>query len=265
MPVILLHGVTDSWRSFEPVLPHLPRSLRVFAITQRGHGDSSRPVEGYRYVDLSEDVRAFMDAQRLRAAVIVGHSLGSMVAQRFAIDHPDRTLGLVMMGSFKALPTNTIVRDLWDSTIVTLADPVSDAFVRDFQQSTLARPVPPAFFETVVRESLKVPARVWRETFAGFLEEDHAAALGRIAAPTLILAGARDAFTSAEEQDALRAAIAGARLVTYEDAGHALHWEEPRRAAADVVAFVGGLQSVASLVSREASRPTTDNRAQADR
>ena len=43
VPVILLHGVTDSWRSFEPVLPHLPPSIRAFALTQRGHGDADRP------------------------------------------------------------------------------------------------------------------------------------------------------------------------------------------------------------------------------
>ena len=40
VPVIALHGVTDSWRSFEPVLPHLPATLRVFALTQRGHSNT---------------------------------------------------------------------------------------------------------------------------------------------------------------------------------------------------------------------------------
>ena len=42
-PVIMLHGVTDSWRSFEPLMPHLPAGVRVLAMTQRGHGGSSRP------------------------------------------------------------------------------------------------------------------------------------------------------------------------------------------------------------------------------
>ena len=44
-PVILLHGITDSRRSFETMMPGLPRSLRVFAISQRGHGDSSKPAK----------------------------------------------------------------------------------------------------------------------------------------------------------------------------------------------------------------------------
>ena len=47
IPVLLLHGATDSWRSFERVLPHLPDSIRAIAVTQRGHGESSRPEGGY--------------------------------------------------------------------------------------------------------------------------------------------------------------------------------------------------------------------------
>jgi pimeloyl-ACP methyl ester carboxylesterase len=46
-PVVLLHGITDSWRSFEPVLPYLPDSIRAFALTQRGHGDADRPAAAY--------------------------------------------------------------------------------------------------------------------------------------------------------------------------------------------------------------------------
>ena len=49
VPVVFLHGVTDSWRSFEPVLDRLPGTVRALAMTQRGHGDSSKPDNGYRY------------------------------------------------------------------------------------------------------------------------------------------------------------------------------------------------------------------------
>ena len=48
VPVIFLHGVTDSWRSFERMLPLLPPDIHAFALSQRGHGDSSRPTSGYR-------------------------------------------------------------------------------------------------------------------------------------------------------------------------------------------------------------------------
>ena len=46
VPVVMLHGVTDSWRSFEPVLPHLPDDIRAIAVTLRGHGDAPKPESG---------------------------------------------------------------------------------------------------------------------------------------------------------------------------------------------------------------------------
>lgn len=238
VPVVLLHGVTDSLRSFELVLPHLPPWMHTLALTQRGHGDADRPAAGYRTRDYAEDIAAFMDALDLRQAVVVGHSMGATHAQRFAVDHPDRTLGLVLAASFSTYSDNPAAVDFWESSVSRLADPIDPVFVREFQESTLARPVSPEFLDAVVRESLKVPARVWRATFEGFLEDDCAPDLGRIAAPTLIVWGDRDAFCPRHAQDTLLATITGSRLVEYEGAGHAVHWEEPRRFAADVVAFV---------------------------
>ena len=63
--LILLHGLSDSWRSFEPVLEFLPEDFLAIALTLRGHGDSSRPAEGYLYQDFSKDVVGFMDLYNL--------------------------------------------------------------------------------------------------------------------------------------------------------------------------------------------------------
>jgi non-heme chloroperoxidase len=241
VPVLLLHGYADSWHSFELVLPHLPASIRAFALTQRGHGDASRPAVGYRSRDFAGDLAAFMEALHLGAAVIVGGSSGGFVARRFAIDHPERTLGLVLMGSPATLQDKPGVLETWDSTVSKLTDPVDPGFVREFQQSTLTRPVPQAFLETLVQENLKVPARVWRATFEGLLEDDSFGELDQIKAPTLILWGDRDAILPRSDQEALAAAIASSRLVVYPGAGHALYWEEPARFASDLVAFIKGL------------------------
>jgi pimeloyl-ACP methyl ester carboxylesterase len=238
IPVLLLHGVTDSWRSFEPVLPHLPASVNAIALSQRGHGDSERPRGGYRTRDYAADVAAGVDALGLDRPVVVGHSMGATNAQRFAIDHPDRLRGLVLAASFASYRRHPTVTDLCESVVARLEDPIDPAFVREFQEGTVARPVPAAFMDTVVRESLKVPARVWRATFGGFLEDDCVADLGRIRAPTLILWGDRDTLCRREDEDTLLHAIAGSRLVVYEGVGHAIHWEEPERFAADLVAFV---------------------------
>ncbi len=241
VPVLLVHGFADSRRSFEPVLPHLPNSIHAFALTQRGHGDASRPEAGYRVRDFAADLAAFMDALHLEAAVIVGGSSGGFIARRFAMDHPERTLGLVFMGSPATLRDKPGVLELWDSTISKLTDPVDPDFVRDFVNGTLARRVPQEFFETLVRESLKVPARVWRATCEGLLEDDSFGELDKIKAPTLILWGDQDAVLPRSDQEALAAAIAGSRLVAYAGAGHAFYWEEPSRVAADLVAFVEDL------------------------
>jgi non-heme chloroperoxidase len=238
VPVLLLHAIADSWRSFEPILPHLPKSIRAFALTQRGHGDASRPAGGYRSRDFATDLATFMDALHLEAAVIVGGSSGGFIARRFAIDHPERTLGLVLLGSPATLRDKPGVMEVWDSTVSKLTDPVDPGFVREFAESALAQPVPRAFFETIVQENLKVPARVWRETFEGLLEDDSFEELDRIQAPTLIVWGDQDALLPRSDQEALAAAIAGSRLVAYAGAGHAFYWEEPDRVASDLVAFI---------------------------
>ena len=222
VPMVLLHGVTDSWHSFEGVLTSLPPSIRAFALTQRGHGDADRPATGYGVADFSADLAAFMDALALDSAVVVGHSMGSSVAQRFALDNPDRVRGLVLIGSFVEFANNPAVVE-FEAAVSQLEDPIDPGFVREFQQSTIARPVPPAFLETVVAESLKVPARVWREAFAGFLTIEVAAQLARIAAPTLVAWGDRDAFSPRADQETLATAIAGARLAVYPGLGHSVH------------------------------------------
>ncbi len=237
VPVLLLHGLTDSWRSFERVLPHLPRSIRAFALSLRGHGDADRPAAGYRPADFAADVAAFMEAGGIARAVIAGHSMGSTIARRFALDYPERTLGLVLMGSFFAFEGNPAVAELWDA-VRNLTDPVDPGLALEFQRSTLAKGVPQPYLDTVVQESLKVPARVWRAALEGLLEEDHTAEIGRISAPTLVVWGDRDAFCPRSDQDAIAVAIEGARLVAYPGAGHGLHWDEPERFAADLTAFV---------------------------
>ena len=237
VPVLFLHGTSDSWRSFENVLPELPDWIRAIALTQRGHGDADRPETGYRARDFADDVAALMDALGLAKAVVVGHSMGGSIAQRFAIDHPARLLGLVLAGARASWHRHPGVQALGEAA-ATLSDPVDPDFVREFQLSTLAQPVPPAYIDVIVAESLKLPAHVWRASFVEcLLTADHSAELGSIEAPTLVICGGRDDIAR-DEQATLVAGIPGASRITYPDAGHALHWEEPQRFAADLAAFV---------------------------
>jgi pimeloyl-ACP methyl ester carboxylesterase len=241
-PVILLHGYTDSRQSYDLVLPLLPPSWRVFAVTHRGHGNSSKPETGYEPGDFSADLAAFLDAMQIESAVIVGHSMGSTVAQRFAIDHPSRTRALVLEGAFLPSAKNEAVREFFQ-TVSGFTDPVDPKVVREFQQSTLSRPVPADFFETIVSQSLQVPARVWKAALEPYTRVDFSARLAEIRVPTLLVWGDGDAFTLRAEQEALNRAIAGSRLTTYMGTGHCPHWEEPERFAADLTAFVRGVDA----------------------
>jgi pimeloyl-ACP methyl ester carboxylesterase len=99
--------------------------------------------------------------------------------------------------------------------------------------------VPPQLLETVVGESVKVPARVWRATFQAFLDTaDFSGELGRVTAPTLIVWGDRDAYAPRGDQERLLAVLPRARQTTYEGAGHGFHWEDPRRFAGDLERFL---------------------------
>jgi non-heme chloroperoxidase len=235
IPLILIHGLTDSMRSYEPVLAELPDAIHAFAITQRGHGDAGRPADGYGALDLARDVVAFMDAAGIERAVVAGHSHGATIARRVAADYPDRVLGCVLAGAFSPLREQPGLRALLDE-FRELGDAVGPAYAGDWQESTLANPVPEAFLEMVVAETCKAPVRVWTAAMQGLLDERREPQ-PPIAAPTLLAWGEHDAMVSRGDQDDLLGAIPGSRLIVYQGAGHALHWEQPARFAADVAAF----------------------------
>lgn len=248
--VIFLHGYTDSWRSFERNLPLLSDKFHAYAIDQRGHGDSSKPACCYRAQDFSDDLAAFMDALGIRKATVVGHSMGSLNAHKFAIEHPERVERLVLVGSATTLAGNANVIGLNDFVQNELKDPISDfyGFVYDFQASTFAgeNGAPLWFIETAASESLKVPATVWKQALAEMLIEDHTAQLSQITAPTLILYGDHDGIFFREDQDTLDALIPDSTLkVYYRDAtgghpghtGHGLHVEWPQEFVNDLEAF----------------------------
>ena len=235
-PLLFLHGFTDSWFSFSRLLPLLPARYRAYPLSQRGHGDSERPACCYAVDDFAADVVAFLDAVGVERATLVGHSMGSIVARRVAETRRERVARLVLLGA-AATPVNEAALEL-QREVRALADPVPEDFVREFQASTTYVPLPAPFFERVVAESRKLPARVWQAALDGVVAANDADRLGRIAAPTLLLWGERDAWFPREEQERLATAIPGARLIVYPETGHALQWERPERVAADLDAFV---------------------------
>lgn len=237
LPVVFIHGITDSHRSYEPTLAALPAKYRAFALTMRGHGDASRPVENYTPEDMAGDVAAFLDALGIERAVVVGHSMGSMVARAFAHANPKRTLGLVLIGAFASLHSNPAVQELWH-TVDSFTDEIPYDFAREFQVSTLAQPVSDTYLDMVVAETQKVPPNVFRSALYGLMERDRTFTGSGLPIPTLIMWGDQDAFVPRADQDTLSSAFKNSRLHIYPGAGHALHWEMPVRFAADLSAWL---------------------------
>ena len=235
--VILLHGYGDSWFSFSPILPLLDSKYRVYIPDQRGHGDSDRPAPGsYALKQFAADIVAFMDAMKLKHATIVGHSMGSFVAQHVAAEVPDRVDKLVLIGSATKI-RNNVVTDL-QREINGLTDPLPEKFVRDFQTSVAFKTLPPEFLDGIVRESMKLPARVWREVMAQMVSPDSDADLAKIKSPTLIIWGDKENIFPRSEQDSLVAALRNAVLKVYQDTGHAPTWERPEQVVKDLHEFI---------------------------
>jgi len=235
--VILLHGYTDSSFSFSRVLHLLDPSWHVYALDQRGHGDSEQLVGGYAVRDFAADVIAFMDELGLESATLVGHCMGSLVAQRVALVAPGRVTQLVLISSMTGASRIEGILELRQA-VNAFDGLVPPSLAREFQTSTIYGSVPEGFMNSVVAESLKVPAHVWRATLEGLLADDHTLQLGRIHTPTLLLWGEQDALLRRVEQEALATSLPHADLRVYRETGHSPHWERPEQFVRDLRDFI---------------------------
>lgn len=251
-PVILVHGYPDSWRSYAPVMRHLPEQLRVIALSLRGYGQSDRSYGSYHPRDLAADLNEFMVRLGIPSAYVVGHSMGSYVAEYLALDHPERVLGLVLIGTFRSLAGRADIDELL-SALEQMADVVDPGLVRDFQRSTLAQAVPADFFDTIVSESLQVPGHVWRGALRELTRVDHFDELQRIKAPAIVFWGDQDGMSTLRDQHAVAKAIGG-ELRIYAGAGHSLHWEEPQRFAQDLAKLVHQIETLGKAPTRTMSQ-----------
>jgi non-heme chloroperoxidase len=95
----------------------------------------------------------------------------------------------------------------------------------------------------VVRESLLLPARVWKAVLGPLILVDYTAELHLLKIPVLLVCGGEDSCATAWDQDRLQQSIGWALLVVYEGTGHAVHWEEPQRVAGDGEAFIGNIKT----------------------
>ena len=237
VPVIFLHGISDSWHSFETSLPHLPESIHAFAVSQRGHGNSDKPSAAYTPRLFAADIAAFVEQLKLGPVVIVGHSMGGINAQRFAIDYPGLTKALVIIDSDPAIVKNEGMPEFCE-VVMNLQGPMSREFMTEFQRSTIMKPIDENYFELIVSEGMKIPTKVFQSAFKEMMEENMTDEVKTIAKPTLIFWGENDLVFRRPGQELLKSGIKNAKWISYPGTGHALHWEQPRRFVIDLVQFI---------------------------
>jgi non-heme chloroperoxidase len=238
--VIFLHGFSDSWHSFETVMKMLPPDFHLVSLSQRGHGNSSKPNVGYHPKDFANDLSLFINEKKLGASIIVGHSMGGYVAQQFAVSYPGLTKALVLIDTDAYFADNPGFTDFTDE-ILKFERPVDYSFARDFQLSTLSKPLDSLQLALFINESMKLPLHVWKGGAAGLVAEDFTKDLQKIDAPVLIFWGSKDMICFKVDQENFTTNLKNEKLIVYEGTGHALHWEEPERFTADLASFIKGM------------------------
>ena len=203
-----------------------------------GHGYASRPLRGFSVNDLALHLERILDRLKLAAAVIPGGSSGGFTARRFFIDHAERTRGLALLGPPTMLRGEPEVEKVWESTLPTLEDPVDQELARTVTQMTMPSSVPESRVTDLLRQRLKMSARVLSEPNRGLMEDDSTREFPRIASPTLIMRRDKVAISSKQARKAMAVGIPNARFFIYPGAAQNLYSERPERAAADPAGLV---------------------------
>ena len=125
---VLLHGLASTTHIWNLTAPLLAQRFRLFALDQRGHGQSAKPEDGYDFSSIVGDLSAFIEALDLKRPVIVGHSWGGNVAIQFAVDYPQAAAGLVLAdGGFLELSASMS----WERAERELAPPHFEGMLMD--------------------------------------------------------------------------------------------------------------------------------------
>ncbi|HEX8240410.1 MAG TPA: alpha/beta hydrolase [Allosphingosinicella sp.] len=241
-PLLLLHGYTDSSRSWTQVAPWLLRH-RLLIPDQRGHGGSDAPACCYSTSVFADDARLFLDAMKVERTAVAGHSLGSMVAMTLAAEHPNRVTRVALIGSTALTPVKR--GDwLWTNAHALEAplDPGSQ-FLREWHPANQPTPVDEAFADAAMAEILAIPIHVWRGVMRELAEVPAGRHAADITAPVLILSGGKDPLFAPEHHAALVKAIPNAEARVFPDLGHNLIWERTAETGPALARFFAGSPS----------------------
>jgi 3-oxoadipate enol-lactonase/4-carboxymuconolactone decarboxylase len=240
-PLVLLNSIGATTEMWTPLLAPLAEQFHVVRIDHRGHGPSpaGEPGSPCRIDDLGRDVLAVLDRLELGAVHLAGVSIGAMTSMWLAAHHAARVRRLAVLCTSAYLPP---AQGWLDRAVIVRAEgmeAVADASVDRWITRELTARDP----ELVARLRAMILS-VDREGYAQCCEAiaamDLRDDLPRIAAPTLVLAGAEDPATPPSHGEVIAAGIAGARLELLSPAAHLATVEQPGQIARALLAHFGG-------------------------
>lgn len=241
-PFLLVHGFSGYRDDFASQLPALAQHGRTLAYDHRGHGDSTKTGDtaSYSFGQLVADLLGFADALALTRFDLLGHSMGGMVALRFALAHPQRVASLVLMGTSPAPLGGPLPRQLFEAGakvgrtagMEKLVEIVRASPGDKARRTEADRRLEREWGE--MRYAARLRMRLGRMDPEAFLSlgcelteaESVTPRLGEIHCPTLVLVGEQDEpFLKAAE--VMEQGIPLARRVTIREGGHCPQIEAP--------------------------------------
>ena len=223
-PAVLLHGWACNRRFWRRQIAHLESSHRVLALDFRGHGESGALNSSCTIDQLAEDVHVLLGRLQLSPAVIIGHSMGGMVAQQLAIEHPGDVSGLVLVTTMASDPDHHLIS-------ARIADRSRNTGYRAaFLESFPRWFVPgsdPKIVDWVRTEMLATPEPVALGLVSHYRHLDLRSRLPSIGVPCLVIGARGDASTPATNSEAIARLIPGAELRIIDGAGHFVQLERP--------------------------------------
>ena len=224
--ILFVHGNIASWRWWEEVMELLPEEeYHSYTPDSRGCGLTDKPEHGHSIKQFAEDVEAFAKALNLEEFTLVGHSLGAGTALQYAIGHPHRIERLVLLNP--PPPKG--------AKIARYGYPLVKYWQKDKRalRRTLKRTAPTraydCFFKKLVDEAFMASEHVFKENARVLAEMDVSRGLGRIEAPTLLIAGELSGRSSLRNIRNVHRAIPKSHLKIISNSGHSLNIENPQK------------------------------------
>ena len=234
--VVFLHGWMCNRTFWQRQCRELAgRNFRCLAVDFRGHGDSETPAEGYSIEQLAGDLSAMMAALEIGPAVIVGHSMGGMVAQHFCLERPEQTAALVLVATIASDAEDRLISKRIAADARRMG--FSGAFDRHFD-AWFSPGASHAVRGWVKRQMRSTPDDLGLQLVGAYSRFDLTRRLGEIRRPTLAIGTRSDDSAPPGQSRRLAELIPGARMALIEDCGHFPMLEKPESLSGALLSFL---------------------------